>query len=87
LCPDIDFGCPALNAVFQEFNSRIMEAATNESLPAELRLPNPEAVMVIEDWQQDLRKVTMRIAWQDSESGETKSYEKPVFIHRDHLGE
>ena len=64
-----------------------MEAATNASLPSELRLPNPEAVMVIEDWQQDLRKVTMRIAWQDPDTGEAKSYEKPVFIHRAHLGE
>ncbi len=87
LCPNLDFGCPALTEVFQEFNNRIMEAATNERLPAELRLPNPEAVMVIEDWQQDLRKVTMRIAWQDAVSGEAKSYEKPVFIHRANLGE
>jgi hypothetical protein len=87
LCPSLDFGCPALTSVFQEYNNRIMEAATNEQLPSELRLPNPEAVMVIEDWQQNLRKVTMRIAWQDPETGETKSYEKPVFIHRDHVGE
>jgi Cytochrome b(C-terminal)/b6/petD len=87
LCPNMDYGCPALTAVFQDYNNRIIEAATNESLPSELRLPNPEAVMVIEDWQQNLRKVTMRIAWQDPDTGETKSYEKPVFIHRDHLGE
>jgi hypothetical protein len=87
LCPGLDFGCPALTSVFQEFNDRIMEAATNENLPSALRLPNPEAVMVIEDWQQDLRKVTMRIAWQDPGTGETKSYEKPVFIHRDRPGE
>jgi quinol-cytochrome oxidoreductase complex cytochrome b subunit len=87
LCPSLDFGCPTLTSVFQEYNNRIMEAATNEQLPSELRLPNPEAVMVVEDWQQNLRKVTMRIAWQDPETGETKSYEKPVFIHRDHLGE
>ena len=38
LCPDIDYGCPALTSVFQEYNNRIMEAATNETLPSELRL-------------------------------------------------
>jgi quinol-cytochrome oxidoreductase complex cytochrome b subunit len=87
LCPSLPFGCPQLTSVFQEYNDRIMEAATNEDLSSELRLPNPQAVMLIEDWQDNLRKVTMRIGWQDPETGETKSYEKPVFIHRDRIGD
>lgn len=87
LCPTIDFGCPKLTEVFTEFNNRVIEAATNPNLSEEQRLPNPEAVMVIEDWQQDLRKVTLRIAWDDPKTNQRTSYEKLVFMHRDHIRE
>ena len=47
------------------------------------KLPDALAVMVIEDWQSDLRKVTPRIVWTDPESGEQKTYEKHIFLHLD----
>ena len=87
LCPQLDYGCPALTEVFQEYNDKIIYAATHEELPAELRLPNPEGVMVIEDWQTGLRKVTMRINWDDVGSSKRQTYEKSVFIHQDSVSE
>jgi uncharacterized protein (UPF0210 family) len=39
--------------------------------------------MLIEDWQADLRKVTLRITWDDVVSGERKTYERNIYLHRD----
>jgi hypothetical protein len=83
LCPNLDYGCPALTAVFNDFSERVTYAATNESLPDYQRLPNAQAAMVIDDWQQDLKKVTMRINWKDVLSGKPQTYERHVFLHRE----
>ncbi len=87
LCPDLTFGCPELTEVFEEFSDRVNYAATNENLEAYERLPNGEGVMNIADWQQDLKKVTLRITWDDVETGDPKSYERHVFVHQDYLSE
>jgi quinol-cytochrome oxidoreductase complex cytochrome b subunit len=83
LCPNLDFGCPELTAVFKDFSERVTNAATDESLPDYQRLPNAQAAMVIDDWQQDLKKVTMRINWSDVTSGKQQTYERHVFLHRE----
>ncbi len=40
-----------------------------------------QALIVIEDWQQDLKKITMRIVWTDP-GEKAKSYERKIFLHR-----
>jgi len=93
LCPDLILGpdqprgCPELTEVFKEFNDRIIRATTVANLPKHERLPNVEAVMLIEDWQRDLRKVTMRILWDDVDTEARKTYERHVYLHRFHGGE
>jgi len=93
LCPDLILGpdqprgCPELTKIFKEYNDRIIRATTITNLPKHERLPNVEAVMLIEDWQRDLRKVTMRILWDDVDTGARKEYSRHVYIHRDHGGE
>ncbi len=77
LCPELDFGCPDLEAVFAEFSERVNRAAEAG------QLPDVEAVLVIEEWQADLVKVTPRIVWSDPETGVQKSYERHIFLHRD----
>ena len=66
-----------LALVFLEFEERVLEAEEAGDLP------DAEGVMVIEDWQSDLKKVTPRIIWTDPESGEQKTYEKHIFLHLD----
>ena len=83
LCPNLDFGCPQLTSAFKQFSERVTNAATNEKLADFQRLPDAQAAMVIEDWQQDLKKVTMRINWSDVTSGKPQTYERHVFLHRD----
>ena len=74
---------PELGLVFVEYAERVAEAEQSGALP------DAEAVLVLEDWQSDLKKATPRIAWTDPESGERKTYEKHIFLHRhrDHDGE
>lgn len=83
LCPDLDYGCPELTTMFREYSERVIEASTNEELFDFERLPNAEAVMVIQDWQADLKKVTFRILWDDVETGERKSSEHHVYLHKE----
>lgn len=80
MCPDMDFGCPQLEQLFADFTARVNEAATLG------KLPNVQAVLVIEDWQYNLRKVTPRIIWNDPTTKDTKTYERHIYIHRDHNG-
>jgi ubiquinol-cytochrome c reductase cytochrome b subunit len=81
LCPEMDFGCPELEEFFSLYSFRVNEAIESGDLQ------NGEAVMVIENWQEDLKKNTMRITWDDSETGEKKSYERHIYIHRNTSGE
>jgi len=80
LCPDLDFGCPALEEVFADYSARINEAVEAGDLV------DVEAVLVIEDWQANLKKVTPRILWNDPETGDPKEYERHIFLHRDRGG-
>ncbi len=87
LCPTLDFGCPELTAVFREYSDRVNFAATRADLKPFERLPDAQAVLLIEDWQTDLKKITLRINWSDVEDGSGKSYEKHIFLHRERVHE
>jgi ubiquinol-cytochrome c reductase cytochrome b subunit len=80
MCPQLDYGCPELEAVFVEFTQRINEAAEAGDLP------NVRALMVIENWQADLIKVTPQIFWDDPETGLPKDYERHIYLHSDRIG-
>ena len=81
VCPDIPYGCPEFTALLEEFSVRVAEA---EELG---KLPNAEGILVIQEWQVDLKKVTMRIIWTDPESGDSKTFEHNYYLHKDRLGE
>jgi hypothetical protein len=81
MCPELDFGCPELEEFFTEFTVRVNEAIDSGALL------NGDAVIVIENWQEDLKKLTMRITWDKPDSGEKRTYERHVYIHRNHRGE
>jgi hypothetical protein len=81
MCPDLDYGCPELEEVFSLYTEWVNEAE------AEGRLTDAEAVLVIDEWQKDLVKVTPRIVWTDEENGQRKTYEKHFFLHRERSAE
>jgi quinol-cytochrome oxidoreductase complex cytochrome b subunit len=80
LCPELDFGCPALEEVFNTYAERVNHAQEEGDFV------NSQAFMVVEDWQENLRKVTFRILWNDPATGDEKSYERHIFLHRDRRG-
>lgn len=75
MCADMDFGCPRLEEVFRLYGEMV-----NKAIEKGL-LPGAQAVMIIDDWQQDLRRVTMRITW--TVDGAIRTYEKHIYLHRD----
>jgi hypothetical protein len=75
MCPKLDYGCPQLESVFALYSEMVNRRAEMGDLP------EVQAVMVIDDWQQDLRKVTARIVW--TEEGARKTYERHIFLHRE----
>ncbi len=45
-------------------------------------LPNAEGLMIIEDWQPGLKKITFRILWIEADGSEGR-YEQSAYIHRE----
>jgi hypothetical protein len=39
-------------------------------------------LILIEDWQTDLKKITMRVLWDDLETGEPGEFSQTVYLHR-----
>jgi len=81
LCPEISFGCPELESVFSNFTDRVNLAVEQG------QMQDAQAILLIEDWQAGLRKVTPRIIWTDPETGETRVYERHIFLHTERGGE
>lgn len=77
MCDDMVWGCQELSAVFEEYSLRVNEAADDG------HLPDVQALLIVEDWQAGLKKITPRILWTDEETGDRKSYERHIFLHRD----
>jgi hypothetical protein len=40
-----------------------------------------QGVVIMEDWQTDLKRITVRLHWQDSEANRPVSAERVVFRH------
>jgi len=81
MCPDLDFGCPELESTFEEYSNLVNDAAENGEIV------NPQAFMIVEDWQQFLKKVTLRLGYTDPQTGEivTPTPERIVYLHCNRL--
>ena len=66
----------ALAEVLHDFGGRV------EAAQADGAMVNARSLVMIEEWQADLKKVTLRILWTDSESGESKSLDREIYMHR-----
>lgn len=91
LCPDLIYqpeamqgsdeiviGCPHLTSVFyEEFVARLIKAEEDG------KLPQMQAMLLIEEWQPGLMKVTPVIEWADAKTGEPKIFDHAFYLHRD----
>lgn len=46
------------------------------------RYVDPEGFMIIEDWQPDLKKFTLRVTWTDGDTGEASEFSQTQYLHR-----
>ncbi|MGD8647479.1 MAG: cytochrome bc complex cytochrome b subunit, partial [Desulfobacterales bacterium] len=72
---------PALAAVFSKFKARLEDAERFGGLE------DADGIMMIEDWQADLKRVTLRIVWTDRVDGKRKTKERIVHLHRNRKGQ
>lgn len=55
----------------------------NMRLQTQTDLNDAQGSLVIEDWQLDLKKITLRIAWTPRAPGESSAFEQTIYLHRD----
>ncbi|MBE3096638.1 MAG: cytochrome bc complex cytochrome b subunit, partial [Planctomycetes bacterium] len=70
----------APNATLQDLLQRYEEVLTNVQ---SLERTDVAGVMVIEDWQTDLKKVTLRVTWINVADGTAGEFSQSVYLHRD----
>lgn len=46
-------------------------------------LPDARGLLIVEDWQTNLKKITLRITWTPVKAGDAGSFEQVVYLHRD----
>ena len=66
---------PALQKLLRIFDEELIGAVGPEQRDA-------EAIMVVEDWQTDLKKVTLRVVWTNPD-GSPYEFSQSVYLHRD----
>ena len=66
---------PALQSLLQLFDEELVAAVGPEQ-------QEPEAFMIVEDWQTDLKKVTLRVVWTNPD-GSPHEFSQSVYLHRD----
>jgi hypothetical protein len=64
--------------------SRLLETFHEEVEKAKRdpRYLDPEGLMIIEDWQADLKKITLLVVWTDNETGELAESSQTQYLHR-----
>jgi quinol-cytochrome oxidoreductase complex cytochrome b subunit len=67
----------SLGRVFAMFTEQVRSAGRQG------KLPKPTGVMMVEDWQADLKRVTLRIGWEMPDDNRRMSFERMVHLHRE----
>ena len=65
-----------LDPAFQAVLSQLQEQV--ESAEAAGELAEAHALLVVEDWQRDLKRVTLRITWTDPQTAERITHERTI---------
>ncbi len=72
-----------LHNLLTKMQGRVAEQAERAAQSDVAGLADAKGFFVIEDWQSDLKKVTLRITWTPRAPGDTGAFEKIVYVHRD----
>ncbi len=58
---------------------KLLKLYEHELEGAQTRLPGVEGFMIVEQWQDNLKKITLRVTW----NGGANSFSQDVYVHRD----
>ncbi|MCL4395050.1 MAG: cytochrome b N-terminal domain-containing protein [Chloroflexi bacterium] len=76
------------DSMLAQMQQRISEqAAVAQQTNGTAGLKDAKGTLTIEDWQSDLKKVTLHIAWTPVTAGDTGTYDKIIYLHRDSVYE
>lgn len=67
---------PTLEHLLETFHEEVLRVAGAER-------SNTEGFMIIEDWQTNLKKITLRIVWTTTDSGASQEFSQTTYLHRD----
>ncbi len=71
---------PTLEELLKMFDEEIEKASRLQGDESELK--NAEGIMVIEDWQMGLKKITLRVLW-EGPNGDPSEFSDTVYLHQD----
>jgi hypothetical protein len=66
---------PTLSRLLETFDEEVEKAGRDP------RYVGPEGLMIIEDWQPDLKKITLRVVWTDGETGKASEFSQVQYLH------
>lgn len=78
---------PANANAFQRMLVQMQADVANQAALAQSgsqeALADAKGFFVVEDWQTDLKKITLRVTWTPRAKGDTGSYERTIYLHKD----
>lgn len=82
------FATPPANATaFQrmlvQMQTDLKDQAERARAGVKEALADAKGTYVVEDWQSNLKRTALRITWTPREAGDTGSYEKVIYLHKD----
>jgi hypothetical protein len=66
---------PAMRELLHTFGEELTRVQTADRQAV-------EGIMVVEDWQTDLKKVTLRVVWTDVATNQPHEFSQTAFLHR-----
>jgi len=62
------------------FNQKLHKLSSKE------RIEHIKGIIIVQDWQANLKRITLRVSWQNQENDKRNSLERIIYIHRATVG-
>ena len=76
-------GATVFQAMLANMQKSVQNQATTAKSSTTQGLADAQGFFIVEDWQSDLKKVTLRVTWTPRALGDTGTYEKIIYLHKD----
>ena len=74
-------------AMLVQMEQRVNDQAVRAQNGDKTALKDAKATYTVENWQSDLKKITLHLTWTPQTAGDTGSYDKIIYLHRDSVYE